>query len=62
LQSVQRWCLSNPDIALPDFRLFFHVKNSLVGWTFDGLEKLFEAIIEFLDEIDSLELEVGFSH
>jgi transposase len=37
----------SPDIASLDFSLFGHVKNSLVGRTFDEPEQLLEAITEF---------------
>jgi histone-lysine N-methyltransferase SETMAR len=52
----------SPDIAPPNFHLFCHVQNSLVGWTFDGLEHFLEAITEFLDEIHPSEWEAVSSH
>jgi hypothetical protein len=52
----------SPDIALSNFWLFGHGKNSLAGRTLDEPEQLLEAITEFLDEIQPSELEVVFSH
>jgi hypothetical protein len=50
----------SPDPAASDFWLFDHVKTSLVGRTFDEPEQLLEAITEFLNEIQLLEVVPGF--
>jgi hypothetical protein len=46
----------NPDLGPSGFRLFGHVKTSLVSQTFDEPEQLLEAITEFLNEIQPSEL------
>jgi hypothetical protein len=52
----------SPDLALSDFWIFGHIKNSLVGQTFDGPEDLLEDIIAFLGEIQASELQIVFGH
>jgi histone-lysine N-methyltransferase SETMAR len=52
----------SPDLGPSDFWLFDHVKTSLVGQTFDKPEQLFEALTEFLNEIQLLEVVAVFSH
>jgi hypothetical protein len=45
-----------------DFWLFRYVKTSLVGQTFDKVERLLEAITEFLNDIQPPEVVAVFSH
>jgi hypothetical protein len=54
--------LNSSDLAPSDFRLFGHMKTSLVGQTFDEPEKLLEAITKFLNEIQPPEVVTVFSH
>jgi hypothetical protein len=50
------------DLAPSDFWLFGHIKTSLAGHVFDDVDELLEAIIEFLNEIRSSELQLGLRH
>jgi hypothetical protein len=52
----------NPELALPDFWLFGHLKNSLAGRMFDDTEELLEGITSFLEEVQPSKLQVVFSH
>jgi transposase len=50
------------DLAPLDFWPFRHVKNSLVGRTFDEPEQLLEPITKFLTEIQPAEVLAVLSH
>jgi hypothetical protein len=52
----------SPDLAPSDFELSGHLKNSLVGRMFDDSEELLDGITSFLEEVQSSELHIVFSH
>jgi histone-lysine N-methyltransferase SETMAR len=52
----------SPDLAPSDFWLFGHLKNSLAGRMFDDPEELLHDITSFLEEVQSSELHIVFSH
>jgi hypothetical protein len=52
----------SPDLAPSDFWLFGHPKNALTGRMFDDPEELLDGITSFLEEVQSSELHVVFSH
>jgi hypothetical protein len=52
----------SPDLALSDFWLVGHLKNSPAGRMFDEPEELLDGISSLLEEIHPLELHVVFSH
>jgi hypothetical protein len=52
----------SPDLALSDFWLFGHLKNSLAGRMFDDPEEFLDGITSFLEDVQPSELHVVFSH
>jgi hypothetical protein len=50
----------SPDLTLSDFYLFGHVKNRLAGASFADADKLLEAMMIVLDEIEKVTLEAVF--
>jgi hypothetical protein len=50
------------DLALSDFWFFGHTKISVAGRAFIDVDKLLEAAVEFLNEIQPFELRPAFRH
>jgi hypothetical protein len=49
-------------LAPPDVWIFGHIKIPPAGRVFNGVHKLLEAIVVFLNKIQRSELQLGFHH
>jgi hypothetical protein len=50
------------DLTPSNFWLLGHIKISLAGRVFNGVDELLETVIEFLNEIQPSELQFAFHH
>jgi hypothetical protein len=51
----------SPDLAPSNFSLFGHIKTSFACYVLNDVDQLFEAVLEFLNEIQPSELELVFT-